>query len=206
MSEATAPSRKVKTGVVTLSYPALLVPQKPQEGSTGKDKYGATLVYAPGSDLSRERIAAIQAGTEKFGATMKIGGKTYSMADIFDKGLIRSPFRTDAEAKGYAEGSTFINAKSESKPQVVWPFLGENGKVKTMTDEEIAQAMYPGCQCKASITAFAYDVSGNKGFAFALNSLQRLGEGPRLDSRVNAEDEFEADLNAVPDDISHLVG
>jgi hypothetical protein len=42
------------------------------------------------------------------------------------------------------------------------------------------------------VTAIERHALGNKGVAVALNNVQKLGDGPRLDSRMAAEDEFEA--------------
>lgn len=42
------------------------------------------------------------------------------------------------------------------------------------------------------MTAFAYDMPTSKGVSFALNNVQKLGDGKRLDGRVAATDDFEA--------------
>ena len=56
-----------------------------------------------------------------------------------------------------------------------------------------------------SITAFGYDVKGNKGISFALNNVQKWADGERLDGRVRAEDEFSAEA-PVTADLSDLEG
>jgi hypothetical protein len=58
---------------------------------------------------------------------------------------------------------------------------------------------------RAQLRAFSYDSNGNKGVSFALNNIQKLGDGERLDNRQAATDAFEADLSAAPADISALL-
>jgi len=65
--------------------------------------------------------------------------------------------------------------------------------------------MYPGAGVRASVSAFAYDSNGNKGVSFALNNMQKVSEGERLDGRAAADDEFTADLSSAPADISGLI-
>jgi hypothetical protein len=43
-----------------------------------------------------------------------------------------------------------------------------------------------------SVTAYAYDVSGNKGVTLGLNNVQMYGGGERLLGGPRAEDEFDA--------------
>lgn len=185
----------VITPKATLSYPHLDAPQKSkQEG--GKDKYSATLVFAPGTDLKELQAAVMAAGEEKW------PGKFQKMATT---GAARLPFRKDAEAKGYPEGSVFINTRSDRKPGAVYLHAGEDNKPAKVADEDIREVFYPGAQVRAQIRAFAYDSNGNKGVSFALNNIQKLGEGDRLDNRQDASDAFEADLNAAPASLEGLI-
>jgi hypothetical protein len=188
-------STKAVTPIATLSYPHL---DKPQDGKKASDKkkYPATLVFAPGADLSALKAAANAAGEKKF------PGRFSEMVRL---GQIRSPFRLDAEAKGYADGSVFQNVRTEQQPGIVYSHAGVDGKPAKMAQENILAEMYPGAQVRASVTFFGYDVDGNKGVSAALNNLQKVGEGTRLDSRSAAEDEFTADLSAAPVDISGLI-
>lgn len=187
-------STRVITGVATLSYPHL---DKAQPGMNGgKAKYSATLVFAPGADLSALEAAVIAAAEEKWGAKAK---------EMLRTTALKSPFRKDAEAKGYPAGSVFINCRSESQPGTVTRYKDENGKPIAIPQDKIKTELYPGAQVRASVTAFPYDTSGNKGVSFALNNIQKMGEGDRLDNRVAAENEFDADLSQEPVDISGLV-
>jgi len=165
-----------------LSYPHLYEATKVNENNPGeKAKYSAAFVFAKGVDLSQLKAAAIEAGERKFGAA--------KFKELLESSGLRMPFRKDAVEKGYAEGSVFINARSDSKPQLVMPYKDpDTGKPAPVTDPEI---MYPGARVRASLVAFGYDTMGNKGVSFALGNVQWLGDGERLDSRVAAADEFD---------------
>jgi hypothetical protein len=72
---------------------------------------------------------------------------------------------------------------------VVSKFAGENGKPAPITDPK---EIYPGAKVRASLRAYAYSVNGNNGVAFSLGNLQKVGDGPRMDGRLSAADEFTA--------------
>lgn len=188
-------STRVQTPEAILSYPHLTKPQEGQNG--GKAKYSCTLVFPQGTDM-KALIAARNAAIDK-----KWPGKREALlkSETFKKG-----FRTDGDDKGYGEGSIFINCRSEQKPGVVFRYAGADGKPQAMTDEQIAKEMYPGAKVRASVTFFGFENNGNKGVGVAINNLQKLGEGDRLDNRVSAENEFTADLNAAPADLESLIG
>jgi hypothetical protein len=186
----------VVTPVATLSYPHLDVPQQPQKGQNGKPKYSATLVFAPGTDLKALEAAVIAAGEEKW------PGKFAEMVRV---GALRLPFRKDAEAKGYKPGSVFINVRSEQKPGAVYLFPGPDNKPALIPDDKLREVMYPGAQVRAQIRAFPYDSSGNKGVSYALNNIQKMGEGERLDNRQAATDAFDADMSAAPASLEGLI-
>lgn len=188
-----------KTLVVTskamLSYPHLDVPQLPQDGK-GKPKFSATFVFPEGTDLSALVAAAEAAAEEKWAGKSK---------EMFRTGALRSPFRKDAEAKGYTPGSIFVNTRSERKPGLVYLHAGADQKPARIEEEKVKDVLYPGCFVRAQLRAFAYDSNGNKGVSFALNNIQKLADGERIDGRQDATEAFEADLSAVPADISALL-
>jgi hypothetical protein len=186
----------VVTPKAILSYPHLDVPQAPHNNQPGKSKYSATLVFPEGTDLSALQTAVMKAGEEKW------PGKFTEMLRV---GAVRSPFRKDAEAKGYAPGSVFLNVRSEQKPGVVYLHAGADKKPAVVPDAKIKEDLYPGAFVRAQIRAFSYDSNGNKGVSFALNNIQKLADGDRLDNRQAATDAFEADLSAAPADISALL-
>ncbi|HVZ42983.1 MAG TPA: ssDNA-binding protein, partial [Ramlibacter sp.] len=56
--------------------------------------------------------------------------------------------------------------------------------------------LYAGLIVRASVRPYYYPQQGG-GIAFGLGNIQVLRDGPRLDNRLAAEDEFEADANAA---------
>jgi len=201
-------SNRIITPEAILSFPHL---DKPQKGAAAdsKEKYSCALVFAPGTDLAAMKKLALEVATAAFGATYKLpNGTEIPLVEAIKAGIYKWPFRTDAKAttmKGYADGSTVINARSEQQPGVVYAQAGENGKPKPMAVADIKKELYPGAIVRASLAAFAYNRPDSKGVSFALNNLQKLRDGERIDGRVSAENEFEADLSATPADISSLI-
>lgn len=175
----TETSTRVVTPEATLSFPHLFEPSAIDENS--EPKYSASFLFDADTDISALKKVANDAGKAKW------GDKYIEMAKT---GQIRSPFRTDGESKGYPEGTVFVGARSKKKPGIVLPWNDPTtGKPAQLTDEEL---VYPGCKVRASLTAFAYDRAGNKGVSFALNNVQWLADGERLDSSVAATDDFDA--------------
>lgn len=182
---------KVISPQAVLSYPHLFEPNLPP-GAT-EPVYSCALVFEKGTDLGDLKKAALEAAKEKFGVKAEA---------LIRDGKLKMPFRNDAEDKGYPEGSIFMNVKNKSKPGIVSTYPGADGKPTAIDDPS---AVYAGCKVRASLRAYAYDVSGNKGVAFSLGNLQKLADGDRLDGRKRAEDEFEADLSAKPADLDDII-
>lgn len=177
---------RIITPEAILSYPNLFTPRA--QNDQQEPKYSCALVFTEDTDISDLKKAAVAVAKEKWGA---------KAADMIKKGQLRMPFRTDTKAKGYPEGSTFMNVRSKQRPGVVSIVPDpETGKPMVIEDES---QIYPGVIARASITFFAYDTSGNRGVSAGLNNIQKIREGDRLDSRVRAVDEFEADEDAVAD-------
>jgi hypothetical protein len=83
-----------------------------------------------------------------------------------------------------------MNVCSKTRPGVV------NAMLEVVTDADEA---YAGRYVKASLTAYTYDVKGNKGVTFGLNNVQLLEAGERLDGRRNPADEFQQEESAMAD-------
>lgn len=182
MSTTKENTRRVITPIARLSYPNIFKPGKAM--SEGQDeKYSCELIFEPGADL----IALKNAAQEALELKWPKGAP---------KGL-RSPFRDGIENREGEEyqGRIFISARSKDRPGVV---IGRNRDICTDPSE-----VYGGCYVKASVTAFAYDMSGNRGVSFALNNLWKIRDGEPLGGRRSAEEEFgneEIDAEAFGDD------
>lgn len=203
-------STRVKTPAATLSYPwlAKAQPVSDEDAAKGaKPKFSAVLVFKPGTDLRELQQAALAAAEAKWpGKVQEMIAKSKASIQAGGPITFRVPFRNDVDGK-YEEGSTFINCRADTAPGLVYAHAepGSN-KAARVASEDIEKVFYPGAQVRASITAFAYDKKGNRGVGFALNNMQKIAEGERLDNRVAAEDEFEADLSQPPAELDGLMG
>ena len=175
--------KQITTPHAILSYPHLFEPQ-PAFGDPdpSKAKYACVLVFRKDADLSELQAFAREIGRGKWGAKFE---------ELFKSGKIRSPFRDDVESKGYPQDTVcFINAKSPGAPGVVSKYAGPDGKPSPITDES---EVYAGCSVRATVSCYADDhPAGGKGLAFGLGNVQKLDDGPRLDGKSRAEDDFEA--------------
>lgn len=171
----------VMTPEFRVSYPAVFKPQV--NNLNGKSEFSVTMLFDKKADLAALKNAAKEAIEVKWG---KDKAK-------WPKGL-RLPFRDQAEkAKevdgkqvlpaGYEEGATFITARSNQRPGVI------DRKKDDIIDET---EFYAGCYARATLRAYTYDQSGNRGVSFGLQNLQKLRDGERLGGRTAAQDDFSA--------------
>lgn len=184
------------TPVFRVSFPHVFTPQQPgADAAPGtKPKYGVMAVFNP-KEFSPEDAArwkeisklANDASMKKFGEPLSALPPNY-----------KRPFRRGDEKReyGFTADQIFISLTSLVKPGIV----ASDGITK-ITD---AEGFYPGCYARATVGAFAYKKGGGMGVAIGLNNLMFVKDGPRLDNRVAAEEEFEdfADPNAAAEDLS----
>lgn len=187
----------------TLSYPHLSKPQASNNG--GPAKYSVTLV------ATKEQLAPLEAAAREV-AIEALGEKKGKAFQLY--GGKGSAFRTDnAEKYPNIEGAITIGARTDRKPGMVYrhadpaTITAENpkGKPARVEEDKIEEVFYPGAVVNAQIKPFWYDREGNKGISWALNNLQKWSEGERLDSRVKAEDAFDADMSETPDELKDVV-
>ena len=198
------------TGIVTpegiASYPTLATPDE-------KGKYGIQLVFTKDADITEIKRAALSVLKEKYGEKLN-GGKIVSLDTAHGKAnflragnlTLRLPWRDDPdvlENKGYTGlgGVVFIGARTKQPPGVVSTVPNQDGKPSVIEPE----AIYPGAIVKALIRAYSYDTDGSLGAALALDGVQFIRDGERLDGRSNVQDVFDADENAVAS-LSDLTG
>lgn len=162
-------AKQVLTPVARASYAKLL---KPAPNLQGEEKYSVSMIFPEDADLSVLKEAVKQAIRDKWGSNVPK--------------LLRSPFRDGAEREDEAyENSIFVNSNSKTAPQV-----GEiiNKKFTALTDPE---QVYSGMYIRASLTAFAYDASGNRGVSFGLGNVLKIRDGKRLDGRTTGDQDFD---------------
>lgn len=159
---------KLLTPEFRVSFPSVFEPS----GMDGaKKKYSVTMLIPKTVDISALKALRDAVIAEKFPDPSKR-----------PKGL-KNPIRDGdekSELDGYA-GHYFIAARSMTKPGLV------NASVKPIISQD---EFYAGCYARATITAYYYDQSGNKGVAFSLQNIQKLRDGEPFSGRSKAEDDF----------------
>lgn len=173
----------IKTPVARLSYPAFYVPRRAKNST--KDKFGCTLIFSPGTDLSPMKKAAFDCAVERWGDKGR--------AD-YEAGRLKRPLLDGSDPR-YSDkpeliGNMFIRAFSERKPGLV------DRKLNVVLPQDGDDLFYPGAWVQASVRPFCYDTDGNKGVSFGLQNVQWIRHGERLAGGPSAQDEFEA----LPDD------
>lgn len=192
------------------SYPALYAPRlpnKPKPGDVGK--YQLNILFDEAATATPEfkalQKAALETAFEKWGDNDKT-------RDAIKRKAIKLPFITDERVPEGFKAMLRLNGKDA--PGVVDCIKDpKTGKARVITDPK---EVYPGCFVRATVGAFAYETDGNRGVSFGLRNVQKMGDGPRLDNRSNATDDFDAaDPETAPieesgaatkDDLNDLLG
>lgn len=191
-----ADPQKWITPEARLSYPNLFAPRAVKKGD--KEKYSCTLIFPKQTDLAQAKAACFAAAEKFFGADWR---KKVQEGKL----KLQFPFRRGdepdyLEKPGYGPETIFIRASAEQRPGVV------DQAVQPILD---STRIYPGCFVRASLRAFGYDNTGNKGVSFGLNNIQFLRDGESLGGMSRAQDDFTPVAGAASqadDDIDDLLG
>lgn len=163
-------SGNIRTPLCRLTFANLFVARAPKNDPGKEAKFSTGVLIPPGTDLSL--LAKMAEDT----ARAKWGDKT--------PGKLKSPFLKAGEYEydGYAEGWTLIRASSKQKPGIVGP------DAQAVDDE---RQVYPGRWAFVTLSAFAYENSGNRGVSFGLRNVQLVHhDNPLGGGAARAEDEF----------------
>ena len=156
---------------------------KPKPPAEGKDpRYSAMLLFddfAVKSTAYQElRSLIVEAATEKFGAA-KANDPAFMRS-------IRLPLRPAADKNyaGFDKGEIFISPWSDRRPGIV-DLQGNEFKA-------VEAEVWSGQLARATVRAFGYDNSGNRGVALGLEHVQIVKtDMPRIDGRVSPDKAFE---------------
>jgi hypothetical protein len=174
-----AQREKVLTPVFRVAFPSVFKARMPRDGK-GEPKFELVMLFPNGTDISALKKIAAGAAREKWGDKIPPG--------------LRSPFRDGkekADLDGYGPGITFVRASTKSRPGVAKKVAGV---VQPIIDEA---EFYGGCYAVATVHAFAYDNSGNKGVSFGLENVFKVKDGAPFSGRKSVESDF-ADVD-VPE-------
>ena len=180
-----ADNEKYQTPKGRLSFTQQLFVPKAFNG--GKPKYGCTILFDKKAQLTVE-YKALEAAVETK-LEEKFGAKYKTMR-------LKRPFLDGNEFPNYAgyADMTFLRVSSEYKPGFV------DKKAIDIAFDDAEEEIYSGCYARMTLNAFAYDTQGNRGCAFGLRNIQKLGDGESLGGRASASSEF----GAVEDDDEDL--
>lgn len=186
-------SVRVRVAPAILNYEHLFSPWTGPKGDQ-TPTFSAQLVFTeenqkhPGYKELLKAIATV--GRQAFGENYK---------QRIQDGEVRSPIRRGNAEKGHPEGSTFINARRRADfgaPGIVANEKGDDGKPRVITaDDQVAGSpyeVYSGAIVLAVVSVYNY-TDPTPGIAIGLEALQKIGDGPRLDNRVNPQDVFEVE-------------
>lgn len=178
MSDITIEDKKVMTPKFRVSFPHLFEPQS-YEG--GPAKYGLTMLFPKNVDLKDLKRAAHNAAVEAWGENKEKWPKNRRMP-------FRDGDRDKPDMKGYP-GNIFVTATSKEQPGLV-----DKDRNAIIQESEF----YAGCFARATLIAFVYGAQGGKkskmrpGVSFALQNVQKLGDGKKFSGRKEAEEEFDS--------------
>ncbi len=164
----------VLTPVGKLSFPSLFTARPPMDGK-GDPRYEATLIITPDFQKTQAfknlQQAVVECAKGKFGTKWK---------------SIKMPFKKGSEVtwNGPDDDDLIIKAWSKQKPGL----QHKKGGVPVPLEDETD--IYPGAWVRLDVTPFAYDNSGNKGVSFALNNVNKIQDGSRIDGRKSAAEAF----------------
>ena len=175
-----------------LLFPHLFKATAMNENETAKFSCGLAFMTAGEfkSDVSALKQAALDCAIERWGD---------KAVDMIKSKKLRMPFRDGEESEYWPDESVVMNVRTERKPGVVSIYPDPStGKPTPITDPNDVRY---GSLVLASLGVFAYDTRGNKGVSFGLNNLQKLQDTEVMgdSAGTKAEDEFEADADAVAD-------
>lgn len=177
--------KKYVTPPFRLSFPSLF---EADSYDGGPPKFGCAAVWTPSEFTANDKKrwkaikVALDAESKK---TFKKAWK--DLPSNVKRGLRDGAEKEDLE--GYGEGTWFANITSKMRPGVVDIDRNSISPEEGNTDE-----IYPGCYCRATVTVYSYDNKG-KGVALGLQNVQKIKDGDRLDSRTDAAEDFEDDVD-----------
>lgn len=178
MTMAVAQPTKVITGTVRLSYAHLFEPFSFNDDQ--EPKYSVVLLIPKSDKATIKKIKAAQKAALEQGKSSKFNGK---IPTNWSNTLRDGDEEKDLEDNPEFAGHYFMTVSARTRPGIV------DRDVQPILD---STEVYSGCYARASINAFPYSVSGNKGVSFGLNHIQKIKDGEPLGGRSNAEDDFDS--------------
>lgn len=174
------------TPVFRGSFPSLFVATAMDEKA--KKKFGITAVWTPAKFTvsDKKRWKAIMAALDAE-CMAKFRKHWKDLPANFKTGVRDGAEKADLE--GFGDGTLFANLGTMMRPGVIDAEKNRIGPEQGNEDD-----IYPGCYCRATVTVYSFD-NVSKGVALGLMNVQKVADGERLDSRTDAEEDFEDDID-----------
>lgn len=182
---ASTPERIV-IGPVVLSYPSLDQP-KQQDGD--KDpQYGAELYIYQDNPAINQILGQLQNAVNYV-----VQAKWPNGAPRFPHSPIRNLSEKDPQ-KYTGPPGLFLRANSTQRP---WLGVGRERRPPQDSEE-----IYAGCLVYVGLTASAYQFKDDKGMEvrgvkWYLNSVLKVGDGPKLSGRVDSSKDFDGVMDGI---------
>jgi hypothetical protein len=150
---------------------------KPKSFNGGSPKYGVSILFDEAARKTADWQKLVEAANEAM--TDKFGGKASSLKT-------KTPFLKGDDYPQYPayQGMIFLRLSTEFPPGFIDRHRAE------IPFDQLKDQIYSGCYARATVNVYAYDTQGNKGVAFGLRNIQKLGDGEDISGRVSAEDDF----------------
>lgn len=177
--------KKFVTPPFRVSFPNIFKARAHSDGD--EPKFGTAAIWTPENFTKNDKIkwrALIQG--------LKAACKEAHNMDWTDLSSDRRGIhdgKKKADMEGYGAGTRYASLTSKMKPGVI-----DLDKNEISVEEGNADKIYPGCICRATVNIYTYSKKG-KGVSLGLQNLQFIKDGPRLDSRTDAAEDFEDDLD-----------
>jgi len=161
--------------------------QKEMDEKKEPYRYGITMLFDKGSvDMAALKELCLRVAKAKWADKMPKG-----LAMPFSSGDEKYQQYEDegkAEGREYYKGAIVAKATTKFRVNLVAP----NGKEFPDVTPNEADPIYSGAYYRAVVSAWAYDVSGNKGVSLNLHFLQKLADGEVLGggNRMSVEEAF----------------
>lgn len=201
MATATKPKgkreiKKYTTPVFRLSFPHLFVAQKMSDDDNSTPKFGCQAIWTPSKFTPAEKEQWKKILSALDDASKAAFKKPWKELPANVKRGLRNGNEKEG-LEGYGEGTRFASLTSKMRPGVVSITKDDDGNyIKISPDEGNADEIYPGCYCRATVTVYSYDNKG-KGVAIGLRNIQKIKDGARLDSRVDANEDFDEEVDSA---------
>lgn len=194
MADSDKKTVKFFTPVFRLSFPNLFVARRNEDDPDAKAKFGLSAIWTPANFTPREKELWLAIMKELDAISRKDFGSPWKeLPDNVKRGVRDGAAKAGME--GYGKGTRFANITTHSRPGVITKDKEDIGPEHGNTE-----LIYPGCYCRASVNVYSYGLkkgSKGKGVALGLFNVQKIKDGPRLDNRIAAADDFDEEIDSA---------